>query len=283
MIDRRATRVVRADDADDRVVVDVGAGVLGALRLVPLAGGGGRVVERLELDVVVAGLVVGLLEDELDRADHLLGLHAVRALQRQVGDDLERASPPPLAVAAAARENHGQRDERARRGVQGFRDFSTAPPLGGRVIDVLPARAEARADERKYGRFRIEKQPGAADLTKRNVPALCGRRPPGATRLRSAEPRRSGGTGRRAGLKIRFPSGSVGSTPTFGTQSSCWTRGLDSHSPGRERPQEPVWWRRAAPPAGSAGGGSGGLVRVPTTSAAAKAPTAGPRRRRSSP
>src|SRR6266498_1952176 len=30
-------------------------------------------------------------------------------------------------------------------------------------------------------------------------------------------PRRSGGTGRRAGLKIRFPSGSVGSIPTFGT------------------------------------------------------------------
>src|SRR6266511_3696539 len=30
-------------------------------------------------------------------------------------------------------------------------------------------------------------------------------------------PRRSGGTGRRAGLKIRWPSGSVGSIPTFGT------------------------------------------------------------------
>src|SRR5947199_10209472 len=27
---------------------------------------------------------------------------------------------------------------------------------------------------------------------------------------------RSGGTGRRAGLKIRFPPGSVGSIPTFG-------------------------------------------------------------------
>src|SRR3954451_15921650 len=29
---------------------------------------------------------------------------------------------------------------------------------------------------------------------------------------------RSGGTGRRAGLKIRFPPGSVGSIPTFGTE-----------------------------------------------------------------
>src|SRR4029079_14316955 len=28
---------------------------------------------------------------------------------------------------------------------------------------------------------------------------------------------RSGGIGRRAGLKIRLPSGSVGSSPTFGT------------------------------------------------------------------
>ena len=32
-----------------------------------------------------------------------------------------------------------------------------------------------------------------------------------------ALPGRSGGTGRRAGLKIRFPKGSVGSIPTFGT------------------------------------------------------------------
>src|SRR3954471_15263646 len=34
------------------------------------------------------------------------------------------------------------------------------------------------------------------------------------------EPSRSGGTGRRAGLKIRFPPGSVGSIPTFGTSRS---------------------------------------------------------------
>src|SRR3954471_19032668 len=36
---------------------------------------------------------------------------------------------------------------------------------------------------------------------------------------------RSGGTGRRAGLKIRFPPGSVGSIPTFGTFVSR-TRGV---------------------------------------------------------
>ena len=33
------------------------------------------------------------------------------------------------------------------------------------------------------------------------------------------EPGRSGGTGRRAGLKIRCPSGRAGSTPAFGTGS----------------------------------------------------------------
>src|SRR6266567_696797 len=37
---------------------------------------------------------------------------------------------------------------------------------------------------------------------------------------------RSGGTGRRAGLKIRFPSGSVGSTPTFGTTPVLQTERL---------------------------------------------------------
>ena len=34
------------------------------------------------------------------------------------------------------------------------------------------------------------------------------------------EPRRSGGTGRRTGLKIRRPSGRVGSIPTFGISTA---------------------------------------------------------------
>ena len=41
--------------------------------------------------------------------------------------------------------------------------------------------------------------------------------------------RRSGGTGRRAGLKIRFPSGSVGSIPTFGIAWSTGTGGSPMH------------------------------------------------------
>src|SRR5690242_14554235 len=40
----------------------------------------------------------------------------------------------------------------------------------------------------------------------------------------SAQPRRSGGTGRRAGLKIRWPSGRVGSIPTFGTAARTIAR-----------------------------------------------------------
>src|SRR4051794_30948132 len=42
---------------------------------------------------------------------------------------------------------------------------------------------------------------------------------------------RSGGTGRRAGLKIRFPSGSVGSIPTFGTRLSRMRRCVRGSSP----------------------------------------------------
>ena len=45
---------------------------------------------------------------------------------------------------------------------------------------------------------------------------------------------RSGGIGRRAGFKIRFPQGSVGSTPTFGT-SSLGQMKLGGH-PGSESP-----------------------------------------------
>ena len=36
--------------------------------------------------------------------------------------------------------------------------------------------------------------------------------------------RRSGGIGRRAGLKIRFPPGSVGSIPTFGMSMVAFVR-----------------------------------------------------------
>ena len=45
---------------------------------------------------------------------------------------------------------------------------------------------------------------------------------------------RSGGIGRRAGFKIRFPQGSVGSTPTFGTSSLDQMK-LGGH-PGSESP-----------------------------------------------
>src|SRR6266705_4263322 len=51
----------------------------------------------------------------------------------------------------------------------------------------------------------------------------------GATMLR----RRSGRIGRRAGLKIRFPSGSVGSSPTFGTDGCAAQSYERCPDPGR--------------------------------------------------
>jgi hypothetical protein len=97
--DCRATGVVRADHADEVLGVRVGSRVLRTLRLVPLPRGGRCVVESLELDVVRAGLVVRLLEHELDRLVHLRRLDAIAALQRQVGDDLHRL---PFRAPAAA-------------------------------------------------------------------------------------------------------------------------------------------------------------------------------------
>src|SRR3954449_4070713 len=63
--------------------------------------------------------------------------------------------------------------------------------------------------------------PGSPRLAAAGWPSI-GLRPEDCKKVRAAAglqccPGRSGGTGRRAGLKIRFPSGSVGSSPTFGT------------------------------------------------------------------
>ena len=74
-------------DADHVGVRGVGLGVLLALRLVPLAGVGDRVVAGLEGDVGLARLPFGVLEHEPDRLDHLLGALGGVALHRQVGGD----------------------------------------------------------------------------------------------------------------------------------------------------------------------------------------------------
>ena len=72
---------------NDRVVRGVGVAVLRALGRIPLGGLSGRVVARLEGDVVVAGLPPALLELEADRRDDLLGLVPRRALEREVGGE----------------------------------------------------------------------------------------------------------------------------------------------------------------------------------------------------
>ena len=82
--DGGAARVERPDHADHRVVRGIGVPVLRALGRIPLRSLSGRVVARLEGDVVVAGLPTALLELELNRRDDLLGLRARRALEREV-------------------------------------------------------------------------------------------------------------------------------------------------------------------------------------------------------
>ena len=125
---------------DHRVVRRIRVAVLRALARVPLRGLRGRVVARLEADVVVAGLPFTLLELVADRRDDLLGLRARRALEREVGRQdvigiafalvLEspcttttaRAStspppssppPQPAATRASSRDQQRERNERA--------------------------------------------------------------------------------------------------------------------------------------------------------------------------
>ena len=74
----------------DRRVGDVRAGVAPAAALVPLAARRGRIVVRLEANAVAAGPVARLAQHEPDRLDHLNGLGAILAPERQVGDDLHR-------------------------------------------------------------------------------------------------------------------------------------------------------------------------------------------------
>src|SRR6185312_1894949 len=73
--------------------------------LVPGALRGGRVVVRLVRHREVPGLAADLLEIELDGVDHRLRLPCRRALQRQVGDDLDgfSAATRVAATGTAAR------------------------------------------------------------------------------------------------------------------------------------------------------------------------------------
>src|SRR5215217_3236969 len=100
--DRRGARVELADVGDRAVVLGDLARVGRRLPGLPLAGGGGGVVERLVLDRRVAALVALLLQGELDAVDHVLGLRARSTLQRQGRVDGQAAAALRGRAAAAA-------------------------------------------------------------------------------------------------------------------------------------------------------------------------------------
>jgi hypothetical protein len=64
---------------------------------------------------------------------------------------------------------------------------------------------------------------------------------------RGSTPSRSGGIGRRAGFKIRFPLGSVGSSPTFGISGpairiNVLLMGRRNYSPKARRTARGIGW-----------------------------------------
>ena len=240
--DLGAPRVEGADHADDGLVVRVGVAVRRALARVPLAGLGGRVVAGLVADRLVAGLEVVLLQLELDRLDHLLGLRPAGALERQVRrDDQSRLAGCPRSRSrstrrsaarsrsrprlrrprlAGARGTHCCRRRRrsrprrapaCRSGQRALRERSYSMSCTS-VARSLSRHASARRRRLLRGRGSIGLTIGVCKPDP--LRPLDDRR--SAAAARTIRGGRSGGTGRRAGLKIRFPPGSVGSIPTFG-------------------------------------------------------------------
>ena len=205
-----------------------------ALRRVPAAGLRGRVVTGLIADLVRAGLPSLLRKRPDHRARDLHGLVPDRALQRQVRrNDVVRASGP-LVDDGAARRRRERCDARRR------------APCAARVAggdggdhDGHPEQCQQRepsthspSSSDPFPFVRRNSDPANEQVFLGRVPVAIGPRlsfkvnrllsEPPTTML----PGRSGGTGRRAGLKIRFPPGSVGSIPTFGIAWLRQTRAL---------------------------------------------------------
>ena len=137
-------------------------------------------------------------------------------------------NPELLADAerAAAADPKAIEDYRAGRTVHPllpFRDWESCRPALERLGDVYVAGARDGTAARHLGFIPIGSIGAARQM-------VLGQRGPDArigfllappyfplkVGVPMTRPSRSGGTGRRAGLKIRFPSGSVGSIPTFG-------------------------------------------------------------------
>src|SRR5215471_109429 len=98
----RASGVVGAHHGDLVGVRHVRLGVVGAGRLVPLARRCRRVVVGLQLDGVVAGLVVDLIQVELDGTDGVRGRVSRCALHRQVRGNGQRLGAATAATSARA-------------------------------------------------------------------------------------------------------------------------------------------------------------------------------------
>src|SRR4029453_14600230 len=96
--------------AQDGLVLGVLARIGRTRGFVPRSLRGRGVIERLERDREVADLAADRIEVELNRVVHAFRLSRRRALQRQVGDDLDRLAASAgraggtgrLAVSAAA-------------------------------------------------------------------------------------------------------------------------------------------------------------------------------------
>ena len=161
------------------------------------------------------------------QADHL-GDH------RQVARD----RPPPRTRAAG----RGARERRSARSREPTcRAGTRSSPARGRERQTAPRRP-ARA---RGGRGRDE---GDQDGGGRGASAHVGSGSPRSTgthgRMGSLGPRRDGGTGRRAGLKIPWASAREGSTPSPGTHT---TRPSTTRSPrsNRSSPSEEMSTVRA--------------------------------------
>ena len=221
-LDRRAAGVVRPDPADYVLVLGRALGVLGTPGLVPLPGRGRGVVLGDVLDLHVSGHVVPLLQSQRYGVGYRLLLRPRRALQRQVthygsgrtAPSFTTALLSAIATTSRYKEHRGYPQNREHpyptpschpasssqtyklpNGSHGARSLGKPATLKALLLrltlkqDYRPARFSLSTERSRHG--------------------------PWYTRCSSC---RSGGIGRRAGLKIRFPPGSVGSSPTSGTR-----------------------------------------------------------------
>src|SRR5690349_1161628 len=117
--DSARARVELAEVQDRRLVLRRLTGVGRDLAWVPLARRGGRVVQRHVLDGELSGLVVRLLQGQLDAVDQGIGLGLGSPLEREARIDRERASThvgratASSASTTAGSNAHGRGDGEA--------------------------------------------------------------------------------------------------------------------------------------------------------------------------